>query len=118
MVTVGWTVVVKCAPRISLAGSARAKANAKTVYANACPDLAGTLVMYTTVKLLPMVRPAGVMDFATKKEPVSAMLAGLMQLARLAFVIWESAIKYAVAEVYVKRLLASVMMNSLVVSVI
>ena len=109
MVTVGWTVVVKCAPRISLAGSARAKANAKTVYANACPDL-GTLVMYTTAKLLPMVKPAGVMDFATKKEPVSAMLAGLMQLARLAFVLWESAIKYAVAEVYVKRLLASVMM--------
>ena len=59
----------------------------KTVYANACPDLAGTLVMYTTVKLLPMVRPVGVMDFATKKEPVFAMLAGLMQLARLAFVL-------------------------------
>ena len=113
----GWTVVVKCALRISLAGSARVKANAKTVYANACPDLAGTLVMYTTAKLLPMVKPAGVMDFATKKEPVSAMLAGLMQLARLAFVLWESAIKYAVAEVYVKRLLASVMMNSLVVRV-
>ena len=117
MVTVGWTVVVKCALRISLAGSARAKANAKTVYANACPDLAGTLVMYTTVKLLPMARPAGVMDFATKKEPVFAMPAGLMQLARLAFVLWESGTKYAVVEVYAKRLPAFVMMNSLVVRV-
>lgn len=112
-----WTVAGKCALRILLAGSAREKANAKTAYANACLGLVEMRAMCTIAKRLPMVRPVEAMGFAMKKELVFAMLVGLMRLAPLVFARWALAIKYAVVEVYAKRLLVFVTMNSLVMRV-